>query len=116
MCFGLIGRNKMWSLPSGIKHRSGEKTLRNTGQEKLKQPFCSQNILNHNDHLQINELWGAWVAQAVESPTSAQVMISQSVSLSPASGSVLAAQSLEPASDSLSDPPSFMLCFSLSQK
>uniref|UniRef100_A0A8C8YG48 Rho family-interacting cell polarization regulator 2 n=1 Tax=Panthera leo TaxID=9689 RepID=A0A8C8YG48_PANLE len=43
---------------------------------------------------------GAWVAQLVERPTSAQVMISQSVSSSPASGSVLTAQSLEPASDS----------------
>ena len=46
--------------------------------------------------------WGAWVAQSVERPTSAQVMISRSVSSSPASGSVLTAQSLEPASDSVS--------------
>ena len=45
---------------------------------------------------------GAWVAQSVECPTSAQVMILQSVSLSPGSGSVLTAQSLEPASDSVS--------------
>ena len=64
--------------------------------------------------------WGAWVAQSVERPTSAQVMISWSVSSSPASGSVLTAQSLEPVSDSvspsLSDPPPFMLCLSLSQK
>ena len=63
---------------------------------------------------------GAWVVQSVERPTSAQVMISLSVSSSPASGSVLTAQSLEPASDSvspsLSDPPPFMLCLSLSQK
>ena len=43
---------------------------------------------------------GAWVAQSVERPTSAQVMISRSVSSSPASGSVLTAQSLEPVSDS----------------
>ena len=60
------------------------------------------------------------MAQSVECPTSAQVMISQSVSSSPASGSVLTAQSLEPASDSVSpslcDPPPFMLCLSLSQK
>ena len=34
---------------------------------------------------------GAWVAQSVERLTSAQVMISPSVSLSPASGSVLTA-------------------------
>ena len=56
---------------------------------------------------------GAWVAQSVERPTSAQVMISQSVSSSPASGSVLTAQSLEPAlhsvSPSLSALPSHAL-------
>ena len=45
---------------------------------------------------------GAWVAQSVERPASAQVMISQFVGSSPASGSVLMAQSLEPASDSVS--------------
>ena len=45
---------------------------------------------------------GAWVAQSVEQPTLAQVMISRSVSSSPASGSVLTAQSLEPVSDSVS--------------
>ena len=44
---------------------------------------------------------GAWVAQSVKRPTSAQVMISQFVSSSPASGSVLTAQSLEPASYSV---------------
>ena len=47
-------------------------------------------------------------------------MISQSVSLSPASGSVLRAQSLEPASDSvspsLSAPPLFVLSLSVSLK
>ena len=63
---------------------------------------------------------GAWVAQLVERPTSAQVMISQSVSSSPTSGSVLTAQSPGPASDSvspsLSAPPPFMLCLFLSQK
>ena len=63
---------------------------------------------------------GAWVAQSVGRPTSAQVTISQSVSSSPAWGSGLMAQSLEPASDSvspsLSAPPPFMLCLSLFQK
>ena len=63
---------------------------------------------------------GAWVAQSVKRPTSAQVTISWSVSLSPASGSGLMDQSLEPASDSvspsLSAPPPFMLCLSVSQK
>ena len=45
---------------------------------------------------------GAWVAQLVGRLTSAQVMISQFVSSSPTSGSVLTAQSLEPVSDSVS--------------
>ena len=36
---------------------------------------------------------GTWVAQLVERPTSAQVMISRFVGSSPASGSVLMAQS-----------------------
>ena len=52
---------------------------------------------------------GAWVAQSFKGLTSGQVMISRSVSSSPASGSVLTAQSLEPVSDSvspsLSGPP-----------
>ena len=61
--------------------------------------------------------WGAWVAQSVKRLTSAQAMISWSMSLSPASGSVLTAWSLEPASDSvfLSLPlPSTVLCLCLS--
>ena len=62
----------------------------------------------------------AWVAQSVKRPTSARVMISQLVGSSPLSGSVLPAQSLEPASDSLSPslsaPPPLMLCLCLSQK
>ena len=61
---------------------------------------------------------GAWVAQWIEHPTSAQVMISQFVSSSPASGSVLTAQSLEPASDSVSPSlcPSPTHALSLCQK
>ena len=62
---------------------------------------------------------GAWVAQSVERPTWAQVMISRFVSSSPASGSVLTAQSLEPAlgsvSPSLSAPPLLTLCLSVFQ-
>ena len=50
----------------------------------------------------IISFWGDSVAQSMECPTSAQVTISQSVSLSPMSGSALTAQSLEPASDSVS--------------
>ena len=52
--------------------------------------------------------WGAWVVQSVERPTSAQLMISWFVSWRPASSSVLTAQSLEPASDSVF--PSLSLC------
>ena len=52
-------------------------------------------------------LRAAWVAQLVKHQTSPQVMISWFMSSSPASGSVLTAQSLEPASDSVS--PSFYL-------
>ena len=62
---------------------------------------------------------GTWVAQLVKYPTSAQVMISQLVGLCSASGSVLTAQSLKPASDSaspsLSAPPLLALCPSLSK-
>ena len=45
---------------------------------------------------------GAWVAQSVKYLTLDQVMISWFVSLSPALVSVLTAQSLEPALDSVS--------------
>ena len=63
---------------------------------------------------------GAWVAQSVKGLTSAQVMLSRFVSSSPMSGSVLSAQSLEPASDpvslSLSTPPLLSVCLCLSLK
>ena len=39
--------------------------------------------------------WGAWVSQSVKHPTSAQVTILWFMGLSPVSGSVLIAQSLE---------------------
>ena len=62
---------------------------------------------------------GAWVAQLVKRQNEAQVMISRSVSSSPASGFVLTAWSLEPASDSvspsLSAPPLLALSLSLSK-
>ena len=61
--------------------------------------------------------WGTWVAQWVKGPTLAQVMISWSMSSSPGSGSVLTAQSPQPASISVSPflyaPPPFTLCLSL---
>ena len=57
-----------------------------------------------------------WVAESVKHLTSAQLMISWSVSSSPVSGSVLTAQSLETASDSvppsLSASPLLVLCLS----
>ena len=52
--------------------------------------------------LKISYGQGAWVARSVKHMTLAQIMISQLVSLSPTSGSVLTAQSLEPALDSMS--------------
>ena len=45
---------------------------------------------------------GAFVAQSVKCPTSAQVLISWFVNSNPVSGSVLIAWSLQPASDSVS--------------
>ena len=57
----------------------------------------SLSLSNMNKHW-----WGAWVAQSVGRPTSAQVMISGFMSLSFVSGSVLTAWSLEFASDSMS--------------
>ena len=62
---------------------------------------------------------GAWVAQSVECLTAAQVVISQSMGSSPVLGSVLTAQSLEPASDSVSPSlcdPAPTRTLSLSQK
>ena len=70
--------------------------------------------------LKSTDTGGAWVAQSVKCLTLAQVMISQSVSSSPASGSVRTAQSLEAASDSVSPslpaPPLLTLSLFLSQK
>ena len=61
---------------------------------------------------------GAWVAQSLECPTSAQVMISLFMGLSPASGSMLTAQSLEPdlVSPSFSAPTPLVLCLSFKNK
>ena len=59
------------------------------------------------------------MAQSVKCPTLAQVMMLRFVSSSPTPDFVLTAQSLEPASDSvspsLSAPPLFVLCLSLSK-
>ena len=50
----------------------------------------------------ICSFFGAWVAQLVKHLTLSQVMISRFMSSRPTLGSVLTAQSLEPASDSVS--------------
>ena len=56
--------------------------------------------MKYHSVLKRKEIKGAWVAQLVKSPTLAQVMIPLLLGSSPTSGSVLTAQSLEPASDS----------------
>ena len=67
----------------------------------------------------IKNTGGPWVAQSVKPLTLAQVMISLFMSLSPVLGSVPTAQSLEPASDSvspsLSAPPLLALSLSFSK-
>ena len=50
------------------------------------------------------------MAQSVERPTSAQVITSRFVGLSPASGSVLTAQNLEPLEDSVSPSCGHWIC------
>ena len=66
-------------------------------------PNLKMHVSSHVPNKQIKnaEDEGAWVAQSVKRLTSARVMISQFVSSSPALGSVLTAQGLEPASDSV---------------
>ena len=80
----------------------------------------SPNRLTRSFQFEKNKNRGVWVAQSVERPTSAQVMVSRSVSSSPESGSVLTARSLEPSSDSvspsLSAPNPLAFCLCLSQK
>ena len=60
------------------------------------------------------------MAQSLERLTLTQAMISRPMGSSPASGSMLTAQSLEPASESvspsLSAPPLLTLCLSLRNK
>ena len=88
--------------------------------------YNSLNFLVHLKYLIIKcwgiiiykQFWGAWVAQSVKHPTSAQVMISRFMSSSPVSGSVLTARSLEPVSESVSPSLSLPLPtpLALSQK
>ena len=62
----------------------------------IPQPWDHALNRNHESDAQ-----GAWVAQSMKRLTSAQVMVSWLVGSSPAWSSVLAAQSLELASDSV---------------
>ena len=84
--------------------------------------LCLKNKFKKNIKKIFTQNRGAWVAQLVKHPTLAQVMISQRTSSSPTLGSVLTAQSLEPASWfcvslSLSLPlPCSYSALSLSQK
>ena len=72
--------------------------LRKAAGHEPSQIFCvsEDNLLKKRDPRD------TWVAQSVERPTSTRVMISQLMSSSRASGSVLTSQSLEPASDAVS--------------
>ena len=81
--------------------------------------LCVLCVLTSQADLYAKSNIGVWVAQSVEHLTSAQVMISQFVGSSPALGSALMAQRLEPASNSvspsLSAPPLLMLSLSPSK-
>ena len=59
-------------------------------------------LVQINGFLKCLVYWGTWVVQSLKRPTSAQVMISRFVSVSPVLGSVLTVRSLGPASDSVS--------------
>ena len=73
--------------------------------------------INYACHTFLKFFQGAWVAQSVGHVTSAQVMISQSLSSSPTLVSALTAQSLlQILSPSLSAPPLLTLCVSLKNK
>ena len=96
-----LGRGPSWKCPQKIAEVLSmitfiTWTLAGSNQESI------HSLLNSDCWEKKITTRGAWVAQLVECPTSAQVMISQLMSLSPISGSVLTAQSLEPASDSVS--------------
>ena len=72
------------------------------GKVAISKSLTLANLMSRTQHnLNGHGSGGSWVAQWVKRPTSAQVLISKLVSLSPASDSVLTAQSLEPASDSV---------------
>ena len=80
--------------------------------------ICRWNYMMFGFYFKIIQERGTWVVQSVKRPTSAQVTISWFMRLSPTSGCVLTARSLEPASDSVSPslPIPCFLSLSLLQK
>ena len=76
-------------------------------------PLLSLSLPKYINKNIFKKIWGTWVAQLVKHLTLAQVMISWFMSSSPVSGSGMSAQSLDPASDSMSSclsaPPSLTL-------
>ena len=102
-------RTKYYSNIS-TRAKSGNDKFPNFG-EKLN-VISKSYILKYSpikDYVKKYLIRGAWVAQSVKRPTLAQVMILLSVSSSPTSGSVLTAQSLEPALVSVSPSLSMLL-------
>ena len=87
---------------------------------KAKSGFTENKQTNNQTSIKTDKPRGAWVARSVKGLTSAQVMFSQFMGSRSASASVLTAQSLEPASDSVSPSLSVLspraLCVSLSLK
>ena len=83
----------LWTLPQDMLHAS------NLGNSGLLPQILGR---PSNFLLEIKEVGTTWMTQLVKHPTSTQIMILQSVSSSPTSGSVLTAQNLEPALNSVS--------------
>ena len=107
MCSSDLFVGSSLALGSGLTARSLEPASDSVSPSLSARPHShsvSLSLTNMNKH------WGAWVAQSVERLASAQVMISQFVGSSPASGSGLMAQSLEPVSDSVSPSLSVLPC------
>ncbi|KAF0872644.1 MYCD protein, partial [Crocuta crocuta] len=88
-------------LPSNLDDLKVE-DLKHTALVQLNCAVRQGTEILETKHLRKAGAGGTWVAQLVKHLTSAQVMISQFLSSSPASGSVLTARSLEPVSDSVS--------------
>ena len=98
-----------WSIENDVKGREVKNKSKVMLHRSCGDVFRTLEFINYDLQLRLHWRRGAWVAQWVERPTSAQVTISRSVSLNPASGSVLTAQSLAPALDSVSPSLSLAL-------